>query len=357
MAQAPKYAQVMSVLERRVREGDYLLRHIPGERRIAEETGVSYMTARRAVIELLNKKVLIRRSNGSLDVHPSYSKSNVHSKIVLLHPAYSSPYFAQLRTIVTAALKNRGFTLRPVHYVHWDDPIVVDAISNEDGVLVIPSADSIPAWILAAIRENKAVVLDGDFSEEGIPSIRLFPDNHIEQVLRHLLELGHRRIDCVNTQPHTPEMARRIAIWKSWLAENDCAGRLWDNPAPTCNDPTRHAYEMIARLIDDRRSEATAIVCTAFPAALAATRVLWERGRQVGQEISVCSINIEYPARYCCPSITGLDLPDLSDVLAQCLDWFASDDSWRGKARLEPDTPTFFDGESSGPINAARQIS
>ena len=47
--QVPKYEQVMSVIERRVREGDYLLHHIPGERKIAEDTGVSYMTARRAV--------------------------------------------------------------------------------------------------------------------------------------------------------------------------------------------------------------------------------------------------------------------------------------------------------------------
>jgi hypothetical protein len=29
MANAPKYAQVMSVIERRVRKGDYLLRNIP----------------------------------------------------------------------------------------------------------------------------------------------------------------------------------------------------------------------------------------------------------------------------------------------------------------------------------------
>ena len=40
---------VMSVIERRIRQGDYLLNPIPGERKIAEETGVSHMTARKAV--------------------------------------------------------------------------------------------------------------------------------------------------------------------------------------------------------------------------------------------------------------------------------------------------------------------
>ena len=54
-----KYTEVMSVIKRRIREGDYLLDNIPGERKIAEETGVSYMTARRAVQELLDEEAAL----------------------------------------------------------------------------------------------------------------------------------------------------------------------------------------------------------------------------------------------------------------------------------------------------------
>ena len=53
-----KYNEVMSVIKQRIREGDYFVESIPGERRLAEETGVSYMTARRAVLQLLEEKVL-----------------------------------------------------------------------------------------------------------------------------------------------------------------------------------------------------------------------------------------------------------------------------------------------------------
>ena len=55
MAQAAKFQRVVAVLERRIRRGDYLLRPLPGERRIAEETGVSHMTARKAVRALLDR--------------------------------------------------------------------------------------------------------------------------------------------------------------------------------------------------------------------------------------------------------------------------------------------------------------
>src|SRR4051812_21072098 len=79
-----KYTEVMSVIKRRIREGDYLLSKFPGERKIAEETGVSYMTARRAITQLLDDKVLVRGPSGGLDVHPSYAKRAKPAQVVLL---------------------------------------------------------------------------------------------------------------------------------------------------------------------------------------------------------------------------------------------------------------------------------
>ena len=72
MPRRQKFQKVMSVIEQRIRQGDYVLNPIPGERKIAEETGVSHMTARKAVRGLLERKLLIRRPNGLLDVHPGH---------------------------------------------------------------------------------------------------------------------------------------------------------------------------------------------------------------------------------------------------------------------------------------------
>src|ERR1700752_5488981 len=101
MAAPAKYTEVMSVIKRRIREGDYLLDSIPGERKIAEETGVSYMTARRAVQELLDAEVLIRGDSGALDVHPTYTRRAKPAEVVLLCPAYPSSYLTQLRVLVS----------------------------------------------------------------------------------------------------------------------------------------------------------------------------------------------------------------------------------------------------------------
>ena len=46
----------------------------------------------------------------------------------------------------------------------------------------------------------------------------------IEHVLEHLWKLGHRHVDCINTQNHNAEIDRRIDIWKRWISERELPG-------------------------------------------------------------------------------------------------------------------------------------
>src|SRR5580658_628934 len=108
MPQRQKFKDVMSVIERRIRQGDYVLNPIPGERKIAAETGVSHMTARKAVRGLLDRKVLIRRPNGLLDVNPRHQENNGSAYFLLLYPAYASTYLTHLRQTVSEAAEHYG---------------------------------------------------------------------------------------------------------------------------------------------------------------------------------------------------------------------------------------------------------
>jgi DNA-binding LacI/PurR family transcriptional regulator len=342
----------MSVIKRRIREGDYVVNTIPGERRLAEETGVSYMTARRAVQQLLEEKVLTRHASGSLKVHPSYIEQINSAEVVLLYPAYPSSYLTQLRVLVTEAAARRGLSLRQCQFVHWDEQSLVDVTAQAKGTFVIPYGPVIPARLVQHFITNKVAILDGDFVSDGLPSIRLFSDACLERVMGHFWELGHRRIDCINTQNRNPEIDRRIDFWQRWLSRRGGQGELRDDPAPVFTDPTIIAYRLMSRLIDDRASDATAFIGTTCPAAIGAIRACYERNIEVGKDLSIGSINLEPPAEFFCPSITGLTTPDLSAVLEQCFEWFASDrKKWRGPMLLEPQDSILFQGESTGRAN------
>ena len=345
-----KYQQVKSVIKRRIAEGDYLVGDIPGERRLAEQTGVSYMTARRAVLELLDEEVLVRDAKGALGVHPEYCREANASGMVLLYPAYPSSYLTQLRVIVSQVATERGLALRPGQYVHWDEQALIDVVSQANGTLVVPYGPEIPARQLDCFKTNKVVILDGDFTSAGLPSIRLFSEACLRRVMDHLHDQGHRRIDCLNTQNRNPEIDRRIDIWERWLRDRGCDGQLHDSPAPVFTDPTIVAYRLMSQILDARLSDASAFIATTCPAAIGAIRASYERGIAVGEETAIAAMNLEPPAEFYCPSITGLNTPRLSGVLQKCFDWFTSPRKrkWSGPLLLEPQDSDLFLGESTG---------
>jgi DNA-binding LacI/PurR family transcriptional regulator len=242
----------------------------------------------------------------------------------------------------------RSIGLRPAQFVHWDERTVVEAVDQAKGTFIIPYGPEIPNRLLEPFQSNKVVILDGDFTGDGLPSIRLFSDACIERVMDHLYHLGHRHVDCINTQNRNPEIDRRIEIWERWRRRRGIKGELRDDPAPLFTDPTIVAYRLMSRIADKKQSKATAFIGTTCPAAIGAMRACWERDIEVGKDVSICTVNIEPPAEFFCPSITGLNTPDLSEVLGDCFDWFASRMSWRGPKLLEPRESILFEGESTG---------
>ena len=354
MARRRLYTDVMQIVERRIAAGDYMLKDIPGERRLAEEAGVSYMTARKAVQELIAKKVLARRPNGSLAVNPGSRKARP-ARVALLTPAYPSPHLVRCRAAITLAAERQNVLLRPVEYVHWHDPVVREAVKGSDAVFVIPSTEPIPPSLLKAFGsgEHKVVFFDDDMTAHGIPSIRLFASEHIVQLLDHLWQRGYRRIDCLNAQGRNDEIDRRIGEWRSWLEGRGGSGALWDRPAKPFADPLVTGYDAMRHVLRGK-TDPEAVVCTTQPAALGAMRACHDAGLAVGRDLAICTINNEPTGRYFCPSLTGLEFPDVEPLLEPCFAWFrAKHDRWPGNLLLTPRRPVLFAGESTGGGSAA----
>ena len=360
MPQKRLFTDVMDAIERRIAAGDYMLKDLPGERRLAEEVGVSYMTARKAVTGLLERGVLARRPNGSLIVNPRHRDAAATVKVALLTPAYPSIHLLQCRDAVSRVAEARGVQFRPVEYVHWFDPNVAKAVAGSDGVIVIPSTEPIPARMLSVFTdpEKRVVFLDDDMTDHGIPSVRLFATAHITKVFDHLWKLGHRRIDCLNVQGRNCEVARRIDEWQAWRKRRGVDGSLIDAPVEPYTDPTAAAYRIMQKTLR-RKSESlgSAVVCTTQPAAIGAIRACHDHGLTVGRDISITAVNCEPTGRYFVPSLTGLEGPDVRPLLQRCFDWFAGrETAWSGPLLMVPARPSLFVGESTGSPTVASAV-
>lgn len=353
-----KYHDVMDIIWRRIEAGDYLLNDLPGERKIAADTGVSYMTARKAVQTMIQEGMLAREENGKLCVDPNYRRSKSRLDVVFLYPAYPSDHLNQCRLAVTDVAAQYDVAVRQVQYVHWDDPIVWDALGGADGVLLIPSTETVPTHVIDRFGEfaGKLVVFDGDMSKHGIPSIRLYPSAHIEELFEHAYKLGHRHIDFLNSQGHNIEIDRRVEQWQEWSLRRGVETKIWDEPAPPYTDPTPYAYRVAKRMLRGWREDAgpSLIMCASQPAAIAAMRACYEQGLIVGKDISIGAINT-VNGRYLCPSLSGLEMPDTAPLLEHVFEMFShGPGKWEGDLVMRPADPVVFDGESIAAIRRSR---
>ncbi|MDB5325498.1 MAG: yvoA [Phycisphaerales bacterium] len=368
----PKVDRIVELMERRIARGDYALRPLPAETRLASETGVSRMTARKAVFRLLDRGLLSRLDNGRLVVNteaqavaPSVErpkrkggsrsitpKAQRTSKglIGFALPIHGSTEFDRWRMAAERAVGQANRALRLVPFHHWDDPILVEAFDTFDGMFLLPPAEEIPPNIVKAIHESKSkiVALDADLTPHGIRSVELIPPSSVQRLLDHLAGLGHRVIHCVNSQPMDSVIIQRIQQWVLWRSVQDIKGELLNEPDQSYGDPARKGYDLMARRLAAGPLAASAIIAMTMPAAMGVQRALYERGIVVGKDISLCVANDEGLAAYLCPSMTATRMPDPLPYLTVCLEWMTGD-PFNGPLLMRPTDVPLFLGESTGP--------
>lgn len=349
-----KYTEVADFIRKRVGKGDYSLRGVPAERQLAAEIGVSYMTVRRAIHALIEDGTLIRQPNGRVAVGLLTQGNGSQLQLAFLAPTFNSPVIEQWRVALDAIVRKRGGVVRPILYMHWDDPIVQDALEAFDGVFLIPVPESLPAHVESRLKNAKRlVVLDQDFSHMGIPSVRLFPPVFVQRLLDHLDKLGHRRIDCLNLPPENPDadpvLQQRVEQWQVWKAAHGAEGQLISMPQSLHSDPFNTAYKTMKKQLDAGPFKATAIMCVTAPGAIGAMRALHEHGITPGREVSVCTINSESMGETLIPSLTALEPPSPTPYLMIGVDWIIEGgNAWSGPLLLQPSEVPLVIRESTG---------
>jgi LacI family transcriptional regulator len=345
------YLSVVELITKRVRQGDYALSGLPGERELAADSGVSYMTARKAVRRLIEDGVLVRHANGRVEVNRLHEGKRRLS-LAFLAPTFASADIERWRLSLDRAAQAHGAHVRPVLYVHWDDPLVLDSLTGFDGVFLVPINEAVPDRLRDrfAARSCPLVVLDEDWSHLGIPSISLFPPALCHRLLEHFVALGRTRIDCLNVQPESAVIAQRIAAWRAWVAAHGCTGELINAPIAPYVRPLGAAYEAMRRALAGTRPPAPALLAVTLPAAVGAIRALHERGFAAGRDVVVGAINGEEAAAYQVPSITALEAPDAEPYFARCLAWMAAGGGpWTGPLLMRPDEVPLAIRESTVP--------
>lgn len=332
---AGKAARIASILSRRIAQGDYLNADLPSERVLAEQEGVSYMTARKAVQDLIGAGLLARTAAGRLVVDRSAPPAVRPLQIAWIASAFPSQDIQNWQLAVERCLAERGAAAKAIPFAHWDDPGLRHALERCDGAFLYPLAEDLPPAVQDLLRARRVVVLDQDYAALGLPSIRLSPVEAIDDLLDHLAALGHRDIACLNVQPRDRAIAARIARWRAWCDRRGAGGRLIDRPVRMHEQPAPTA----AAALREGAIGASAIFATTMAGAMGACRALHDRGLAVGRDVAVCTLNDEGLGTVTVPSITAAAPPDPAPWLRACIDWMsdAQRPAWQGPMLMQPE--------------------
>jgi DNA-binding LacI/PurR family transcriptional regulator len=352
---AKKANAAAELLLKRIVHADHSAKGIPSERELAVSLGISRTTIRLATKLLLQDGVLVRLGNGRLAVAEGHQTGPQTRTIAFLSPSVSSRDVELWRQGVQAALEGYPLTLRSNSYAHWADPCISDALEVCDGAFLLRSIEPVPDLILAKIRRSgcRVVVLDQDETDAGLPSVVLFPPAEEVRLLEHLAELGHRRIDCINTQSSDAVIQDRIDTWGQFIETHGLSGQLRSQPI---FEPIEGAYRLVNDLLREGRPLGTAQFCTTGPAAIGAMRALHEAKLEIGRDISVCAVNDEGLGRYLLKSLTALESPSRALYLRQAVEWMFGDGPWEGPLLVQPKEVHLFKGESTGPAPASTVV-
>jgi LacI family transcriptional regulator len=317
-------------------------------RDVAREAGVSQATAARALAGYGYVSAATRRRVSQAALSIGYRPNAVARSLVsgatktigVVVGDIENPFFAGAARGIADVLERDGYTLL---LANSDEDLArerraVEALHAHqvDGLAVVPSSGDDGAHLAAILREGRPVVLL-DRPIAGLAADAVLVDNRAGAVLavRHLTDLGHRRIGLVGDSPGIASTAERIEGYRVALA---AAGIGSDDTLVSLGGSTiEEGRRSTLRLLDRPERPSALFTVNNFMTA-GAIMAVRELGLQMPGELALVGFDDLDWTTLVEPPITVVAQPvaELGRAVAErLLERLAGDDSPPRESRLE----------------------
>ncbi|MEM6550541.1 MAG: substrate-binding domain-containing protein [Planctomycetota bacterium] len=355
-----KSSEIVRLMESRLRVGDFVREGVPSEEALATDVGVSRMTARKVLLELERRGVVVRNHTGRR-TFAKRVQDRAPRQVAVLRQAWMDRASAQSIREMRGAAGDLGLQLRTIEFLHWDDPVITQTLVQAErdadspgegiaGILIVPPAEPMPETLIRRLAEapTRVVVETLDLSERGIPSIQTVHPDALVAVLDHLARLGPGAIDCFNTQPEDPGIIGMLEAFDRWHRGTGRDGIRFSRPVASYDDSVEQARRVGVEYFQLRSGRLPrAIFCLTEAAAMGLMRCAADLGVRVGQDVAVAALKDSGHATYLVPSLTCVRRSPRNVMYRKCLQWIAGGEDWSGPRLITPQTCELFVGESS----------
>jgi DNA-binding LacI/PurR family transcriptional regulator/DNA-binding transcriptional regulator YhcF (GntR family) len=318
-----KYARVRDALADAIRNGEYGSgQKLPGERALAVQYGISYMTARRAVGELVERGLLDRRpwegvfvtwaQSSNLSPAPPAAVTTLN----IITVGHEAPHVNTLKRLASKYAETQGWPTRFCRIEHpGDDHAIGCILGGGLSLLIIPDDVTMRGPVGEAVQQvnGRAVLIGNRMDNLGVPSVLADDTQAIGLAIQHLREHGHERIGMLCDYINHPVTSVQVAKWRSSFASNcpaeELERRLVAVRTPRFECPTENAYRRVREYLRAAGDAAvTALVCTGDESAVAAMSACRDEGRPVPERMSIVVSGDSSLAAHCNPPLTCVDV-------------------------------------------------
>ncbi|MBT8438126.1 MAG: GntR family transcriptional regulator [Gammaproteobacteria bacterium] len=281
---------------------------IPGERVIAKELGISYMTIRKAVESLVTDGVLYKISKkGTFIADPKKAKIKTKNIGYFLDSSIkegvSSPYYSMIFDALEKEAGKKGYTL--MFFSGIGEGNSQKTLEKIDGAIIscFPRIEDVVQDIK---RLMPVVVIDNSSSDESLPSVIIDNFNAVAESINYLCSLGHERIGFITGLDDSDIGRNRLAGYQNALRANGIGEDMdlvykGDYSFKTGADGAEFFLSL------DRRP--TAIMCANDTMAIGAMKDVSKKGLSIPDDISIIGFDDIYVASHMTPSLTTVAAP------------------------------------------------
>ncbi|MEJ2490586.1 MAG: GntR family transcriptional regulator [Desulfuromonadales bacterium] len=302
----PKHIFVADTIRNDIKSGK-LVDKLPGERVIAKELGISYMTVRKAIENLVSEGLLLKIANKGTYVNKHGKRKQTFNLGFFLDDqikdSISSPYYSLVFEELERASIKHGYSL--MFFSNVDELSPARLSSKVDG-LVVSFFPRIEDKILDIKSYLPVVVIGNSSADKSIPSVILDNFNGIIAAMEHLFALGHERIGFITGLLNSDIGRHRLNGYTSALSRRrlPCDETLIAQGDYSYEGGAAAAQKLLA--LPDRP---TAIVCANDTMALGALKIANEQGLEVPEDLSLIGFDDITVAAQVHPALTTVAAP------------------------------------------------
>ena len=311
---ASKYQHIRANLEAAIHSGEFAVgEQLPTEQMLADRFGVSYLTARRAVCELVEADLLERRARKGTFVRARNPQAQV-TTLSLITSSYDNSFFRDFINRGVRIAESKGWQPNIIRLSAGQQDAAVRAIRNGDLALVLLDEINPNSALGHAMRaaKGKAVCLGSVTLGLGSPTILNDPDAFFQTAVDYLVDKGHRDIVFVRQMSEVPAHDIQNSAWHrataEFLSREEADTRSIHIPTPAFHCPTPDAYNAVREFMSREHVKVTAFLSFGDELTQGVLAAIRESGLSVPEDISVLNILDSPTMRFYHPPVTSLDV-------------------------------------------------